>query len=104
MATTPDRKSTRLNSSHIPISYAVFCLKKKNTAPDLNAEAALKTFFDLSREMLSIAFFRGSRDMLCIAVLDGVTTCINRAWEATLGYTTEELLAMPYVDFVHPED
>src|SRR5471032_3421802 len=27
-----DRKSTRLNSSHITISYAVFCLKKKNTA------------------------------------------------------------------------
>src|SRR5256885_17182264 len=28
----PDRKSTRLNSSHLVISYAVFCLKKKKTA------------------------------------------------------------------------
>src|SRR5256885_7860145 len=27
---TPDRKSTRLNSSHLVISYAVFCLKKNN--------------------------------------------------------------------------
>src|SRR5258705_4568252 len=27
----PDRKSTRLNSSHLGISYAVFCLKKKTT-------------------------------------------------------------------------
>src|SRR5256885_13063401 len=27
---TEDRKSTRLNSSHLVISYAVFCLKKKN--------------------------------------------------------------------------
>src|SRR3712207_8464463 len=27
-----DRKSTRLNSSHANISYAVFCLKKKNTS------------------------------------------------------------------------
>src|SRR5947199_8256796 len=27
----PDRKSTRLNSSHLGISYAVFCLKKKKT-------------------------------------------------------------------------
>src|SRR5438874_10315633 len=26
-----DRKSTRLNSSHVEISYAVFCLKKKNS-------------------------------------------------------------------------
>src|SRR3712207_7401684 len=29
-AVTQDRKSTRLNSSHANISYAVFCLKKKN--------------------------------------------------------------------------
>src|SRR3712207_8016336 len=28
-----DRKSTRLNSSHANISYAVFCLKKKNNNP-----------------------------------------------------------------------
>src|SRR3712207_7631478 len=30
----PDRKSTRLNSSHANISYAVFCLKKKKTPPN----------------------------------------------------------------------
>src|SRR2546430_13028611 len=30
IARTPDRKSTRLNSSHSQISYAVFCLTKKN--------------------------------------------------------------------------
>src|SRR5690606_41813749 len=30
-AVRPDRKSTRLNSSHVKISYAVFCLKKKKT-------------------------------------------------------------------------
>src|SRR5690625_6765777 len=29
----PDRKSTRLNSSHVAISYAVFCLKKKKVWP-----------------------------------------------------------------------
>src|SRR2546429_5980805 len=32
-----DRKSTRLNSSHGYISYAVFCLKKKNTDADLKS-------------------------------------------------------------------
>src|SRR5260221_6616150 len=31
-----DRKSTRLNSSHTVISYAVFCLKKKTSLPDLS--------------------------------------------------------------------
>src|SRR2546430_8458958 len=32
MASIKDRKSTRLNSSHSQISYAVFCLKKKKTS------------------------------------------------------------------------
>src|SRR3712207_8008146 len=31
----PDRKSTRLNSSHANISYAVFCLKKKKTITNI---------------------------------------------------------------------
>src|SRR5690554_7295184 len=30
-----DRKSTRLNSSHVRISYAVFCLKKKNAVNEI---------------------------------------------------------------------
>src|SRR5437660_8557079 len=32
-ASARDRKSTRLNSSHVAISYAVFCLKKKKKKP-----------------------------------------------------------------------
>src|SRR5438477_1953066 len=45
----PDRKSTRLNSSHMSISYAVFCLKKKNVvytasmAPRLHASAPINS-------------------------------------------------------------
>src|SRR5256885_6050969 len=35
-----DRKSTRLNSSHLVISYAVFCLKKKNPLDVLAAKVA----------------------------------------------------------------
>src|SRR5256885_12923638 len=40
-----DRKSTRLNSSHLVISYAVFCLKKKKTQPSaaLAPATALRT-------------------------------------------------------------
>src|SRR5262245_64879783 len=34
-----DRKSTRLNSSHLGISYAVFCLKKKSTYAQLRGYA-----------------------------------------------------------------
>src|SRR6266540_3045039 len=38
-----DRKSTRLNSSHITISYAVFCLKKKKTKPKPNNAVESRT-------------------------------------------------------------
>src|SRR5258708_31706220 len=39
-ATAQDRKSTRLNSSHQIISYAVFCLKKKNNDVNCTVNAA----------------------------------------------------------------
>src|SRR2546426_2538097 len=38
-----DRKSTRLNSSHLVISYAVFCLKKKNTSARSTTTRSLRT-------------------------------------------------------------
>src|SRR5258708_12643485 len=41
IARSPDRKSTRLNSSHQIISYAVFCLKKKNNPPRPNQPPTL---------------------------------------------------------------
>src|SRR2546430_13170924 len=46
-----DRKSTRLNSSHSQISYAVFCLKKKKkmTCPHLRIAAILSTPISLSQ-------------------------------------------------------
>src|SRR5438067_3605203 len=37
-----DRKSTRLNSSHVSISYAVFCLKKKISETDVDLESNTK--------------------------------------------------------------
>src|SRR5438132_7096473 len=42
-ATARDRKSTRLNSSHTVISYAVFCLKKKTRRPFHPARGAAQT-------------------------------------------------------------
>src|SRR5690625_6843819 len=39
----PDRKSTRLNSSHVAISYAVFCLKKRNLSTKILARTMIAT-------------------------------------------------------------
>src|SRR2546421_8832901 len=49
-----DRKSTRLNSSHDQISYAVFCLKKKKRKPNNTCtytnDSAVKTQFVLTEQ------------------------------------------------------
>src|SRR6267378_3610796 len=41
LLTRTDRKSTRLNSSHVEISYAVFCLKKKNGGTNVGPNGTL---------------------------------------------------------------
>src|SRR6266513_5121912 len=44
-----DRKSTRLNSSHVSISYAVFCLKKKKQHTETNCHTSKRIYSIFSR-------------------------------------------------------
>jgi diguanylate cyclase (GGDEF)-like protein/PAS domain S-box-containing protein len=45
-----------------------------------------------------------SLDLIATTSFDGYFLSVNRAWTAMLGYTHEELLASPLIDFVHPDD
>lgn len=49
-------------------------------------------------------FFDQSLDLLCVAGFDGKFKYLNPAWTASLGRSLEELTAVPFFEFVHPDD
>jgi len=63
---------------------------------DITARKAAQDQLDL--------FFNLSQDMLCIASADGYFKRVNPAFTKTLGWSAEEMLARPFLGFVHPDD
>jgi PAS domain S-box-containing protein len=66
--------------------------RKRLEAQRLAAEQERDRFFNLSIDLLGVANF------------DGYSTRLNPAFERVLGFTNAELMAQPFVDFVHPDD
>jgi diguanylate cyclase (GGDEF)-like protein/PAS domain S-box-containing protein len=48
--------------------------------------------------------FEMTSDLLAMVSMDGRLTLVNPAWEQTLGWSTQELMSKPLIEFVHPDD
>src|SRR5256885_7080818 len=71
-----DRKSTRLNSSHLVISYAVFCLKKKNKHDALHVPVLMRDRID-RQNVLALRFVLAG--IYCTAVGHHQCTALDDA-------------------------
>ncbi len=59
---------------------------------------------DSHEDFFAVDFFEMSLDHLCVTGFDGMFVRVNPAWTRTLGWTEDELLEMPTIDLVHPDD
>ena len=49
-------------------------------------------------------FFDIAIDLLCLLGFDGYFKRLNPAWERTLGFSRQDLMSRPFIEFVHPDD
>ncbi len=93
----------RRDGSDVPVEVSVRCRKLADgksslvtVARDISARRRAEDERD--------RFFTLSLDMLCIASADGYFKRLSPAFTVTLGWSIDEMLARPFLEFVHPDD
>lgn len=79
-------------------------LTKLGYEVDVIASSEDKAAAARSLQQLEDSFFETSIDMLCALDFNMHFRRLSPAWERTLGFTREELMSRPFLDFVHPDD
>ncbi len=113
------RKIAAVHLAWLLLTYGVTLLLVESTAGYSPLTRWLFTLVSLSGVMLLITaivarrahaderarrFFDLSRDMLCTSNLDGYFVELNDAWTNHLGYSLDEVRAIPFIELVHPDD
>lgn len=94
---------TALGSLVLGIGIA-FYLRNLITGLLRNYWRVLKTAEEVAMVRERDYFFTLRSHLMCISGSDGYFKQLSLGWERTLGYSQEELLARPFVEFVHPDD
>ncbi len=85
-------------ATHLQLQRSQKHLKTANE----NATAQAKASREIADALEN--FFNLSLDLLCIAGTDGMFKKLSASFSRVLGYSQEELLSRPFIDFVHPND
>ena len=99
-----EQRFIRKDGSIFWSDFEVGCVRNVNG----EVEYFIAVVEDISQRKLAIEdsrrFFTLSQELLCTVSFDGYFKKLNSAWEKALGYKLEELLARPFIEFVHPDD
>ncbi|UCE49879.1 MAG: PAS domain S-box protein, partial [Phycisphaerales bacterium] len=99
-----EAEGVRGDGSRFPVRVQAFPLFSEEGKPTGFIEVAEDLTERKRTEEEIEKFFNMTGYMICIASIDGYFTRINKSFEQTLGYSSQELLSRPYLDFVHPDD
>jgi serine/threonine-protein kinase len=92
------------------VKLAKWCLSPHRDARPRNASevaGALTAYLESDLRQAArdlVRFFELSPDLFCIAGLDGYFRRVNGNFTRVLGYTPNELISRPFIEFVHPDD
>jgi PAS domain S-box-containing protein len=103
MIAPEDEAELRRTALAEPCGYVVKPFSERELGVNIELALCKRDAARAVRDQLD-SFFAVSIDMLCFLDFNGHFKRLNPAWERTLGFTREELMSRPFIEFVHPDD